>query len=321
MITLSKIAKLANVSISTASKAFSGSPGVNEQTRELVFNIAKEHGVFKKFYNAKYPRLVIAVIVPEFQSRHYGPLLYEIQKCLDERGCVMSVAGSNFIPEENERIFDYFTKYTNADGIIIIGHVDDIPSDTSLPCAVIGGAEPHPCASVVCNEITGAFRDAVSMLKERGAATVGFISEPKTVGKMNIFKKLMTEIYGSYDESYTVVTEGRFEEGGYEGMRDLITRGHVPRAIFCGYDDMAIGAMRCLTDNGLRVPDDVALIGFDNTMESKYVVPSLTTIDLAREKCARSAVDTVINKIMGKPAKSFIKVNSDLHLRESTAIK
>ena len=52
MITLSKLAKLANVSVSTASKAFSGSPEVNEETRQLVFRVAKEHGCFKKFYNA-----------------------------------------------------------------------------------------------------------------------------------------------------------------------------------------------------------------------------------------------------------------------------
>ena len=86
MITLSKLAKLANVSVSTASKAFSGSKEVNEETRAWIFSVAKEHGVFKKFYNVKYPRLVIAVVVPEFQSRNYGPLLSELQRSLDDVG-------------------------------------------------------------------------------------------------------------------------------------------------------------------------------------------------------------------------------------------
>lgn len=63
MITLSKIAKLANVSVSTASKAFSGSTEVNEETREMIFDIAKKNECFKRFYNVKYPKLVIAIIV------------------------------------------------------------------------------------------------------------------------------------------------------------------------------------------------------------------------------------------------------------------
>ena len=65
MITLSQLAKLAHVSVSTVSKAFSMSEEVNEQTREEVFRIAKEYGCFKKYYKAKYPKTVIAVICPE----------------------------------------------------------------------------------------------------------------------------------------------------------------------------------------------------------------------------------------------------------------
>ena len=68
MMTLSKLAKLAHVSVSTASKAFSESPDISSETREMIFSIAKAQGCFKKFYNAKYPKLVIAVIAPEFGS-------------------------------------------------------------------------------------------------------------------------------------------------------------------------------------------------------------------------------------------------------------
>lgn len=70
MITLSKIALLAHVSVATVSKAFSMSSEVNEQTREMIFDIAKKYGCFKKFFNAKYPKFVVAVICPEFQSLH-----------------------------------------------------------------------------------------------------------------------------------------------------------------------------------------------------------------------------------------------------------
>lgn len=76
--TLSKLAKLANVAVSTASKAFSMSGDINEQTREEIFRIARENGCFKKFFNAKYPKFVAAVICPEVNSRHYSELCFAL---------------------------------------------------------------------------------------------------------------------------------------------------------------------------------------------------------------------------------------------------
>ena len=70
--TMKELAKLANVSVSTASKAFSMSSEGSDETREIIFDVAKKHGCFKKFFNAKYPKLVIAVICPEFESTYYS---------------------------------------------------------------------------------------------------------------------------------------------------------------------------------------------------------------------------------------------------------
>lgn len=97
MITLSKIAKLAHVSISTVSKSFSMSPEVNEQTREVIFSIAREHGSFKKYYNAKYPKFVVAVICA------YDYMAIGAMKCiLDHDRKIpedIAVIGINNIPE------------------------------------------------------------------------------------------------------------------------------------------------------------------------------------------------------------------------------
>ncbi|MBQ7386807.1 MAG: LacI family DNA-binding transcriptional regulator, partial [Clostridia bacterium] len=108
MITISKIAKLANVSVSTASKAFSGSTEVSEITRDRIFNVAKKLGVFKKFYNAKYPKIVIAVVVPEYLSGNYGVLISELQRFLNERDCTVTVTAANFLLDKNETLIDYY---------------------------------------------------------------------------------------------------------------------------------------------------------------------------------------------------------------------
>ncbi len=321
MITLSKLAKLANVSVSTASKAFSGSKEVNEETRSQIFSIAKEHGVFKKFYNVKYPRLVIAVVVPEFRSRNYGPLLSEIQSALDERGCSMTVAASEFLDSENNKLYDYYSKYTDVDGIIVIGKYEPSDSDLEIPLVVIGREMDCPeNASCVELEVKNALRCAINHFKESGAESVGFISEIKTKNKFENFLELMEEIYGYSGEGYTAVTEARFEEGGYEGMRRLVESGSVPRAVICAYDNMAIGAMRCLKDFGLRVPEDVAVVGYDDNAESRYMVPSLSSIAIKQRECALAAVDTVIKRIFSKPYPKKISIEAELKLRESSVI-
>ena len=97
--------------MSTASKAFSGRNDINEETRNLIFFIAKEQGVFKKFYKAKFPQLTVAVVVPEFSGEHYPSMLIEIQKQLELRGCLMSVSAFDFSADKSSRIYDYYSKY------------------------------------------------------------------------------------------------------------------------------------------------------------------------------------------------------------------
>ena len=321
MITLSKLAKLANVSVSTASKAFSGSLEVNEETRAWIFSVAKEHGVFKNFYNVKYPRLVIAVAVPEFQSSRYGPLLSELHQALDNRGCSMAVMASGFLPNENNKIYDYYSKYTDVDGIIIIGKHTLCGDELEIPSVIISNSGNYEgkIPNVSINS-ENALKEAVKYAKAAGVQKIGFISETKTKRKLQCFVEAMNEIYGKHDEKYIVVTESRFEESGYDGMRQLIESGNVPRIIICGYDNIAIGAMRCLNDFGLKVPNDVAIIGIDDNAESKYMVPSLSSINVKHRECASAAVDMVISKIFSRPSKKNVVIEAELKLRESSVL-
>lgn len=131
MITLSKLANLAHVSVSTVSKAFSMSEEVSEQTREEIFRIAKEYGRFKKYYKAKYPKTVIAVICPEFKSRFYSDALSALQQYLSGFNCEICVASTDFSPEKRRDLL----RYTAVDGIIVIdGHVE-LEEEMELPLA------------------------------------------------------------------------------------------------------------------------------------------------------------------------------------------
>lgn len=98
-----------------------------------------------------------------------------------------------------------------------------------------------------------------------------------------------------------MVTDGYGREDGATGMAQLLDQGHRPDAVFAYNDLIAIGAMRTITERGLRIPDDIAVVGFDDIEESRYTTTTLTTIAPDKEAIARLAVDSLVEQLSGAP--------------------
>ena len=317
MITLSKIAKLANVSVSTASKAFSMSPEVNEETRESIFNIAKKNGCFKKFFNAKYPKLVIAVICPEFESLHYTSMLAHLQILLERRGCEICVATTQFSKKRGRELVSYYSKYVRVDGIIILDGASALEEPSDLPIVCTGRANEN--AVRVTMSHTVALEEAIDHFISHGVTDIGFIGEWLTDSKQKMFTEIMTEKLGGVNPDYIGVGD-RFADGAYSTVEKIIESGKIPRAFVCAYDYLAIGAIRCFSEHGYRIPEDIAIIGMDDIPEAKYLTPSLSSINSNIEKVCESVTDTLINMLMGKPYEKCTVIESVLRLRESSKI-
>jgi len=317
MLTLSKIAGLANVSVSTASKAFSMSPEVSEQTREMIFDIARENGCFKKFFNAKYPKLVIAVICPEFESRYYTTMLSRLQIALERKGCEICVATTQFSTERGRELMEYYSRYASVDGIIVIDGSKYSEISLDIPTVFLGWT----AANAVCVNMSrkDAVAAAVDYLVDSGVRDIGFLGEKLTSSKQKAVCEALTERLGSYNENYIAVGE-RFFDGGYATTLNMIKMNRLPRALICGYDYLAIGAIRCLLDNGYRVPEDVAVIGMDDIHEAKYLNPPLSSISSNVEAACDAAAYTLLDMLMGKPYERNTVIPATLHLRESSRI-
>lgn len=317
MLTLSKIAMLANVSVSTASKAFSMSPEVNEETREQIFDIAKKHGCFKKFFNAKYPKLVVAVICPELESLYYANIVAHLQTEFDKRNCEICVATTRFSKERGKELVNYYSKYARVDGIVILDAASAMEAAGDVPIVCTGRANENSVRVTI--ESKGAIEDAVRYFAENGVSDIGFIGEWLTDSKKRHFISAMQKIVGSYNPEYIAIGD-RFSDGAYETMKKLVEKNKVPRALICAYDYLAIGAMRCLVENGYRIPEDVAVIGMDDIAEAKFFNPSLSSISHNCDKLCEAVANTLINMMMGKPYESSTVINSTLNLRESSKI-
>jgi len=320
MMTMSKLATIAHVSVSTVSKAFSMSPEVNDETREMIFEIAKKHGCFKKFYTAKYPRYVIAVICPEFQSRYYANSLSLIQKRLAEHNCEVCVAATEFSKESKNSLLQYYDKYTDVDGIITIDTNIETSSDIDLPIVSISSRKSLAVSISVLFSYDKPIKEAIRYFKSKNVDKIGFIGETYTLGKKNKFIEAMLENFGYFDEELISTVDKRFEEGGYLAMKKLIDKGTIPRAILCSYDNMAIGAISCIYENGLSVPDDVAVLGINDIEESKYLNPPLSSINPHIDTICDIAVNAIMDKLSGRDVNSTVTVEPTLYLRKSTEI-
>ena len=325
MITLSKFAKLANVSISTASKAFSMSPDISEETRERIFALAKREGVFKKFYNAKYPKLLIGVICNVYNSPLHPNILSLIQEELEKYGYDMCVASSNHSVEKERSAYDYYSMYTDVDAILTIGRSTPVPPDFSLPRVDISPNGNHlidkNTPTVILNYESIA--DAISKFYENGADDIGFITPYEKSGKAWKYRKFMAEVYGGQREDYLKYVEIVEKDGaicGYIAAKRLFREKRVPRAVFCERDDIAFGAMRAFNECGLKVPEDVAVVGWNNTEEGEYSTPSLSTIFIDTKAIVSESIDMLVKMLNGQKCRMYTEIMSTFVERESSRI-
>lgn len=318
MITLSKIAQLAHVSVSTASKAFSMSSEVSEQTRNEIFRIAKEYGCFKKFYNAKYPKYVIAVICPEFHGQYYSGMVATLQGCLGELGCEVCVASTNFSGDTERELLEYYHHYSNVDGIVIIGGKSLISSTYEIPLVSVMPAYRQPAGVCLHTDYAAAADQMIRHFLDAGIGEIGFIGETQTGAKLEAFHTAMEG--RGLPCKWVTVSEERFEKGGYLAMDQLLQRQELPKAVICAYDHMAIGAIKRLSEAGLRVPKDMLVAGMDNIPECAYLVPGLTSVDFGNEAICRQAAQCVVDQLNGKEVDKEQHFSTQVFFRRSTEI-
>lgn len=319
--TLTQLAKLAHVSVSTASKAFSGSPEVNSETRALIFETAKQHGCYKKFFNAKYPKYVIGVICPEFKSGYYSEAVSAISSVASENNCEISVAVTNFSKETILDLIDYYCNYSACDALIIIDSTFDIRLRASeTPIATVSAHSFIKADIEITLDFTVGMQNVITDFERNGISTLGFIGESLTMHKANVFKETAEKFGYNENDIKIVLSDKRFEEGGYDAMNKILNGGNPPQAILCAYDCLAIGAMKCITDHGLKIPDDILVVGMDNIRKAPYLTPSLSSVDSGINKACSLAATALLNKLNGNPYEKSA-VFKAVYVKRTSSIK
>ena len=290
------IAYMAGVSQSTVSRALRDSPAVNQETKDRIFAIAKQlnYKVDKNASNLRKQRSgTLALLLfedPTVDDSQINPfflsMLGSITRACTKRGHDLLIS---FQQLSNDWHADYEDS-KKADGIILLGYGDYIDYEEKLHQLlaqethfVCWGAqvEGHPEFTIRSNNRQGG-RLAGEHLLQFGYdrfAFVGIASEhaPEFKERYQGFVDALAE--GGIDpKAVAQVNAISTEQAGFEATLQLLADGPQPRAIFAASDLIAIGVMRALQNKGLRIPEDVAVVGFDDIPIASFSTPSLTTI-------------------------------------------
>lgn len=322
MSTYKKIAHLAGVSLSTVSKALSGSAEVSEATREKIIKIANETGYFKdknrrKLDYSKGRSLNIALVCPEIISIFYSQNLTHIKKEIESRGGTTFIYTQDFNDDKTADIIKHLTINGVIDGIVLMDAPYDAPSDIPVVALTSKSLKYIDSVGIDTNNL---WCDAVKYLKSRGHTKIGYVGETLTSAVYNSVRFALDRNNLEINMNYFYSFEKRFEEIGKCAADEITKSTDRPTAICAAYAEIAVGLVHKLIRNGISVPDEISVITKNNTPSCAYSQVPLTTFDLFSEEVAKNIVDILYDKI-NKHASAIKHITFDYKLIERESVK
>ena len=309
--TIKDIAKECGCAIGTVSRVLNNHPDVSDKTREKVLSVVNKHN-FVLNVNAKQlkaqGRKNIVVIVKGTQSPLLTSLLEGIQHKLEPLTYTVEVVVLDENDNEAVNAVRIYFEQKPIGFVFLGGSPDKYPADMEkikVPCVLISNAAEDISfsnLSSVATDNTEASFFATQHLLNNGHTNIGiiggnidtsFVTKSRYEGFINAITQ--AKINFEYEKSY-VFSKYSFQ-GGFEAVEELIKKNPDITAIYAMSDVMAIGACRKLTDMGIKVPEQISIIGFDGIELSSYTSPRLTTILQLKDELVEQGISILLDNI------------------------
>jgi LacI family transcriptional regulator len=292
-VTMRDVARAANVSQSTVSRVLSHSPSrvpISEDTTQKVLAAIKDLGYHPNQYARSLrgqKNYMIGIMVADISNPFYHPMVRAVQDVAFQHRYDVMIANSDHT-REKELLFCESILRRPVDGIIIIPYhltdedLDNLMARTGVAIGVVGNHIQHPNVDVAFGDDTKASYDAIRwLIEQRGHRRIAMICAshkfPVIIRRYGAFRRAMEEAHLPVPEEY--VADGDWSvESGRCAIRALLQLPVPPTAVFAANDVMAIGALEAAQEMACRVPEDLAIVGFDDIPDAQWVRPKLTTI-------------------------------------------
>ncbi|MFJ6717786.1 MULTISPECIES: LacI family DNA-binding transcriptional regulator [unclassified Streptomyces] len=330
--TLEEVAVRAGVGRGTVSRVINGAAKVSEHTRAVVEAAVAELGyVPNRAARALAANRTdaVALVIPEPEDRffaepYFSDVVRGVGATLAETDVqlVLTLAGGE---RERRRLAQYLSGH-RVDGVLLVSvHAGDplpeLLAELGIPAVISGrrsADETLPC--VDSDNLAGA-AGAVRHLLGRGRRAIATITGPLDVYgaqcRLDGYREALAAAGHPADE--LLIAPGDFtEEGGRRAMRELLERRPALDAVFAASDVMAAGARLELRAAGRRIPQDVALVGFDDSVVARHMDPPLTSVRQPIEEMGRTMARVLLERIAGGPADAAVVLPTELVVRESS---
>jgi DNA-binding LacI/PurR family transcriptional regulator len=327
--TIQDVARAAGVSASTVSRYLNGQLRVSSATEARMLDAVRDLGYVP---NAQARNLVkrssgvVGFVVPEISNPYFGAIADYVVEAVERRGLLVLLCSTRSQAAKESTYIDLLASGT-IDGMLYIG---SFRSSERLAAAIRGGLPvvvmDEPIAglpdvhTVVMDDYAGGYQ-AGSYLAALGHRTIAFISGPAELASVQERRRGYEDALrkGGIDPDQQLSLAGQFtEQFGMSALPRLLAAAQPPTAAFVASDYIALGMLSAAETHGVRVPEDLAVVGFDDTRFSQYVRPRLTTIRSPLERLAQVGVELLFERLTGTDAPARTEVLPvELIVRES----
>lgn len=294
--TYRKIAQLASVSLSTVSKALSGSSEISKETADRIRKIAEENGAIRPKYRKDRPSTRIAIIVPEIVSVYYAQMASEVVNEFRNLDIEPYIHICGFSDEKHFSIIEVITDEQLTDGIISFVSIK-YPHKINIPMVCICGMNQASYYDIIKADVQAGIYDALEYLTSLRHRKIGFISEKNTEVRLKYFKSTAAQLGIIIDPAYIFISDKRFEKIGCEAAEHYMKLPDKPTALIAAYDEIALGAIHTFAANGISVPGDISVIGINDIPSASYAAVPLTTVRSFTSEIIQLGVKLLTDKI------------------------
>ena len=327
--TLRDVARLAGVSIGTASKAMNAGGRLSAETRAKVLNAAKAldyrpNDLAQSLHRAR--SMTVGILSTDSFGRFTFPIVEALERRLSDRGIAVFMCNATDDPPRERRHIEQLLG-KRVDGLIVTARRADkrapiAPAVRGLPVVYVFSYVDDPNALCLLPDDEGGAKLAVNHLAKLGRTRIAHITGP---GHFEAVRLRAEGWRAALNEAGLPAADadclsGRWSESwGREAIETLFVRGRRrPDAVFCGNDQIARGAVEALREKGLSVPDDVAIVGFDNwNVMTDATRPPLTSVDMNLGALGSEAGAALLGMIAGESLAGVRRLPCSLVVRAS----
>lgn len=310
---IKELAAYANVSVATVSRVLNDDARVKRETREKIRRAIEETGYVPNTLgrNLRISQSdVVLVVMPDMENPFYADIVEGIDERCRHYGFSAMVCNTYDSHEKLQYYCSYIEK-KQARGVILVSPAWNRDYSFLRGRPVVSCCESSvslPCAQVDIDNVQAGF-DATKYLVSLGAKRIALIGGGKVAASTDKrergYRLALEEAGIALDENLIEQTCFKYEEA-YAAANRLLAVAP-PDAVFATSDEMAIAFMNAASEKGLRVPEDIKIIGFDNIRFSAFVKPRLTTVDQPRYDLGVNAVDQLVKVLNGTPTETVMR--------------